>query len=187
MKCIVRGHNLQVTDALRDFIERKLSKLDRYFDHSAEIEAQVSLNVLKDMHKVEVTIPFPGLLVRAEELSEDMYASVDLVMEKLERQIRKYKTKVNRRSRREAGFRNMLKENAFEKGTTMTALTDEEEGDDEIVRVKRFQLKPMDTEEAILQMELLGHNFFVYTNAVTDEINVIYRRKDGKVGLIEPE
>ena len=187
MKCIVRGHNLQVTDALRDFIERKLSKLDRYFDHSAEIEAQVSLNVLKDMHKVEVTIPFPGLLVRAEELSEDMYASVDLVMEKLERQIRKYKTKVNRRSRREAGFRNMLKENASEKETTMTALTDEEEGDDEIVRVKRFQLKPMDTEEAILQMELLGHNFFVYTNAVTDEINVIYRRKDGKVGLIEPE
>ncbi|MBA4548193.1 ribosome-associated translation inhibitor RaiA [Thermoactinomyces intermedius] len=187
MKCIVRGHNLQVTDALRDFIERKLSKLERYFDHSAEVEAQVSLNVLKDMHKVEVTIPFPGLLVRAEELSEDMYASVDLVMEKLERQIRKYKTKVNRRSRREAGFRNMLKENASEKGTTMTALTDEEEGDDEIVRVKRFQLKPMDTEEAILQMELLGHNFFVYTNAVTDEINVIYRRKDGKVGLIEPE
>lgn len=187
MKCIVRGHNLQVTDALRDFIERKLSKLERYFDHSAEVEAQVSLNVLKDMHKVEVTIPFPGLLVRAEELSEDMYASVDLVMEKLERQIRKYKTKINRRSRRESGFRNMLKENALEKGTTMTALTDEEEGDDEIVRVKRFQLKPMDTEEAILQMELLGHNFFVYTNAVTDEINVIYRRKDGKVGLIEPE
>ena len=187
MKCIVRGHNLQVTDALRDFIERKLSKLERYFDHSAEIEAHVSLNVLKDTHKVEVTIPFPGILVRAEESSEDMYASVDLVIEKLERQIRKYKTKVNRHSRRDAGFRNILKENGFNKGTTVTALMDEEEADDEIVRVKRFQLKPMDTEEAILQMELLGHNFFVYTNAVTDEVNVIYRRKDGKVGLIEPE
>ncbi|MGA8942253.1 MAG: ribosome-associated translation inhibitor RaiA [Thermoactinomyces sp.] len=186
MNCVIRGHNLQVTDALRDFIERKLSKLERYFDNSAEVEAHISLNVLKDEHKVEVTIPFPGLLVRAEELSEDMYASVDLVVEKLERQIRKYKTRVNRRSRQETGFRNKLKENASNKNIPVTTL-EEEDSNYEVVRTKRFSLKPMDTEEAILQMDLLGHNFFVFTNAVTDKVNVIYRRKDGKVGLIEPE
>lgn len=186
MNCVIRGHNLQVTDALRDFIERKLSKLERYFDNSAKVEAHVSLNVLKDEHKVEVTIPFPGLLVRAEELSEDMYASVDLVVEKLERQIRKYKTRVNRRSRQDTGSRNIIKENASNKNIPV-ATVDEEDDDYEIVRIKRFNLKPMDTEEAILQMELLGHNFFVYTNAVTDQVNVVYRRKDGKVGLIEPE
>lgn len=185
MNCVIRGHNLQVTDALRDFIERKLSKLERYFDNSAKVEALVSLDVLKDEHKVEVTIPFPGLLVRAEELSEDMYASVDLVVEKLERQIRKYKTRVNRRSRQDTGFRNTIKENASNKNIPVATV--EEDDDYEIVRTKRFNLKPMDTEEAILQMELLGHNFFVYTNAVTDQVNVIYRRKDGKVGLIEPE
>ncbi|MBA4603489.1 ribosome hibernation-promoting factor, HPF/YfiA family [Thermoactinomyces mirandus] len=187
MNCIIRGHNLQVTDALRDFIERKLSKLERYFDNSAKIEAYVSLNVLKDEHKVEVTIPFPGLLVRAEELSEDMYASVDLVVEKLERQIRKYKTRVNRRSRQDAGFRNIHKENASNRNTPVATVDEEDETDYEIVRTKRFNLKPMDTEEAILQMELLGHNFFVYTNADTNKVNVVYRRKDGKVGLIEPE
>ncbi len=187
MNCVIRGHNLQVTDALRDFIERKLSKLERYFDNSAKVEAYVSLNVLKDGHKVEVTIPFPGLLVRAEELSEDMYASVDLVVEKLERQIRKYKTRVNRRSRQDAGLRNKLKENASNKNIPVATLDEEDDSNYKIVRTKRFNLKPMDTEEAILQMELLGHNFFVFTNAVTDQVNVIYRRKDGKVGLIEPE
>jgi putative sigma-54 modulation protein len=187
MRYVIRGNNLQVTDALKEFVERKLSRLEKYFDSEADLEAHVVMSVIKDEHKVEVTIPYPGLLCRAEESSEDMYASVDLVVEKLERQIRKYKTRVNRKSRQDASFRNTRKENDYNRGTAASVVTDEEEMDLNVVRPKRFHLKPMDTEEAILQMDMLGHNFFVFTNAITNEVNVIYRRKDGKYGLIEPE
>ncbi|MBH8608658.1 ribosome hibernation-promoting factor, HPF/YfiA family [Thermoactinomyces sp. CICC 10521] len=187
MRYVIRGNNFQVTDALKDFAARKLGRLEKYFDSSPnqEAEAHVAMSVIKDQHKVEVTIPYPGLLCRAEESSEDMYASVDLVVEKLERQIRKYKTRVNRKSRQDASFRNNWKESAYNE-TAVTAVT-EEENDLKVVRTKRFNLKPMGTEEAILQMDMLGHNFFVFTNADTNLINVIYRRKDGKYGLIEPE
>lgn len=185
MNLVIRGNNLVVTDALRSFIKKKIGRLTKYFVEDPPSEGHVTLSVEKDEHKVEVTIPFPGVFVRAEESSDDMYASVDLVMEKLERQIRKYKTKVNRKFRYDGSLRIQLKEEA-------SPLQDESASAEEdltrkIVRFKRFSLKPMDTEEAILQMELLGHSFFVFTNAETNQVNVIYKRKDGKYGLIEPE
>ena len=185
MNLVIRGNNLVVTDALRSFIKKKVGRLAKYFVDEPPSEGHVTLSVEKDEHKVEVTIPFPGVFVRAEESSNDMYASVDLVMEKLERQIRKYKTKVNRKFRYDGSLRTRLKQEApqlQEKSETL-----EQEETSKIVRYKRFSLKPMDTEEAILQMELLGHSFFVFTNATTNQVNVIYKRKDGKYGLIEPE
>jgi putative sigma-54 modulation protein len=188
MRYAIRGNNLEVTDALRDFIERKFSRLEKYFDSTQDTVANVVLTVLKDEHKVEVTIPYPGVLVRAEESSEDMYASVDLVVEKLERQIRKYKTKVNRKLRQEASLRHPWKESAESVSAVPAAVSDDEElADFPIVRTKRFNLKPMDAEEAVMQMDMLGHNFFVFTNAVTNQVNVVYKRRDGKYGLIEPE
>lgn len=189
MRCIIRGNNVEITDALKDYVEKKVSRLEKYFDSLPSVEAFVLLNVQKDGHKVEVTIPFPGLLVRAEELSEDMYASVDLVVEKLERQIRKYKTRVNRKARQDGSLRSIFKEESLEGKNVTTVVADQEEENGlEIVRVKRFDFnKPMSPEEAVLQMDLLGHNFFVFSNAATDDVNIIYKRKDGKYGLIEPE
>lgn len=186
MKYNIRGNNIDVTQALRDYVIKKLSRLERYFQSTAAAEAYVSLSVFRDEHKVEVTVPFPELLVRAEEATENMYASIDNVVEKLERQIRKYKTKVNRKFRQDGTLRNL------ESGTPPELqredeLEEEAEGGFEVVRNKRFDFKPMDLEEAILQMDLLGHNFYVFSNASTDEVNVVYKRKDGRYGLIEPE
>lgn len=183
MDLVIRGNNLVITDALRDFVEKKLSRLTKYFE--GETKGHVTMSVVKDEHKVEVTIPFPGVIVRAEEASEDMYASVDRVIEKLERQIRKYKTKVNRKFRYDGSLRKSQVEEELFSQEADAPVEEEEIG--EIVRFKRFSLKPMDAEEAILQMNLLGHNFFVFTNASTNQVNVIYKRKDGKYGLIEPE
>ncbi|OYD08063.1 ribosome hibernation-promoting factor, HPF/YfiA family [Paludifilum halophilum] len=184
MKYNIRGNNIELTDALRDYVEKKASRMEKYFHSTSTTEAHVSLSVFRDEHKVEVTVPFPGVLVRAEESSENMYASIDKVVEKLERQIRKYKTKVNRKFRQDGTLRAQL-----ENGATLSDLESEntEEEDFQIVRTKRFNLKPMDTEEAILQMDMLGHNFFVFSNATTDQVNVVYKRKDGRYGLIEPE
>lgn len=187
MNLVIRGNNIAVTDALRDFIEKKLSRLQRYFEDLSPKEGHVTLSVERDEHKVEVTLPYPGVFVRAEESSEDMYASVDLVVEKLERQIRKYKTKVNRKFRYDGSLRTQLKEEALQAQQESATKEEQEEDIHQIARVKRFSLKPMDSEEAILQMNLLGHNFFVFLNAVTNQVNVIYKRKDGRYGLIEPD
>jgi putative sigma-54 modulation protein len=175
MKFNIRGENIEVTPALGEYVEKKLSKLNRYFETFPEIK--VNLRVYSDKQRVEVTIPFSDLVLRAEETHDDMYAAIDLVVDKLERQIRKHKTKVNRKLREKAVF----------VGTEAPiAVQDEVEEDDiELVRTKRFDLKPMDVEEAILQMNMLGHNFFVFTNSDTNETNVVYTRKDGKYGLIE--
>lgn len=180
----IRGHNIEVTKALREYVEKKLSRVEKYFDTDPTSAASVVMSVLRGEHKVEVTIPFPGVLLRAEETSADMYASIDLVVEKLERQIRKYKTKVNRKFRQKGSLRTLFKENAMN-GTPSAKQTDEDGL--EIVRTKRFTFKPMDVEEAVLQMDMLGHNFFVFSNADTEEVNVVYKRKDGRYGLIEPE
>jgi len=133
------------------------------------------------MHQVEVTIPLTGVLLRAEERASDMYASIDLVAEKLERQIRKHKTRLNRKIRQEGGLKNFFKESPDVESKPF-----EEDEEFELVRTKRFTLKPMDVDEAILQMNMLGHNFFVFANAATDQVNVVYKRNDGKYGLIEP-
>ncbi|HDR5316767.1 TPA: ribosome-associated translation inhibitor RaiA [Bacillus anthracis] len=178
MKFNIRGENIEVTPALKEYVEKKLSKLERYFDTFPEIK--VNLKVYSDKQRVEVTIPFTDLLLRAEETNSDMYAAIDLVVDKLERQIRKHKTKVNRKLREKGS----MKTN-FILPEAVAVLDAVEEDELELVRTKRFDLKPMDVEEAILRMDMLGHNFFVFTNADTNETNVVYGRKDGKYGLIE--
>lgn len=175
----IRGQRFQVTEALRDYAEKKLSRLEKYFDAPITSEIAVTLSVTKGNHTVEVSIPLVGVMLRAEEKSEDMYASIDLVVDKLERQIRKHKTKVNRKFRQGSGVRALFRE----EGSAVSVL--EEEDELELVRTKRFTLKPMDVEEAILQMNMIGHNFFVFANADSKEVNVVYKRSDGKYGLIE--
>ncbi|WP_028559289.1 ribosome hibernation-promoting factor, HPF/YfiA family [Paenibacillus pinihumi] len=180
MKYNIRGQNIQVTDALRDYVEKKLSRLDRYFEAPLTSEVNVTLSVTKNKHGIEVTIPLQGTMLRAEEKkNEDMYASIDLVVDKLERQIRKYKTKINRKFRQEGSLKSLLKE----EGGAVKVL--EEDDELEVVRTKRFTLKPMDVEEAVLQMNMIGHSFFVFANAESKEVNVVYKRSDGKYGLIE--
>lgn len=174
MNITVNGKNIIITEGLREAVERKLTKLEKYF--SPSVEANTTLSVQKNRQIVEVTIPFNGVILRAEEDNDDMYAAIDLVLEKLERQIRKQKTKLERRKYGDSLRYQLIPD---------YNLNSEEEF--KIVKTKRFPIKPMNEEEAILQMELLGHNFFVYTNADTNEINVVYKRKDGKYGLIEPE
>ncbi len=178
MKFNIRGENIEVTPALGEYVEKKLSKLERYFDTFPEIK--VNLKVYSDKQRIEVTIPFTDLLLRAEETNSDMYAAIDLVVYKIERQIRKHKTKVNRKLREKGS----VKTN-FILPEAVAVLDAVEEDELELVRTKRFDLKPMDVEEAILQMDMLGHSFFVFTNADTNETNVVYGRKDGKYGLIE--
>lgn len=181
MRYLVRGDNVEVTPALQEYAVKKLSRLEKYFDGATDGTAQVTLRIVRNEHVVEVTVPVPNLLLRAEVKHTDMYAAIDLAVDKLERQVRKYKTRVNRKARQVAVNNN---------GAAWPR--EEEAADDdaapyEIVRVKRFNLKPMDVEEAILQMDLLGHNFFVFTNTDTGQVNVVYKRQDGKYGLIEPE
>ncbi|MFK4318839.1 putative sigma-54 modulation protein [Bacillus sp. RC145] len=178
MKFNIRGENIEVTPALKEYVEKKLRKLERYFDTFPEIK--VNLKVYSDKQRIEVTIPFTDLLLRAEETNSDMYAAIDLVVDKIERQIRKHKTKVNRKLREKGS----MKTN-FILPEAVAVLDAVEEDELELVRTKRFDLKPMDVEEAILQMDMLGHSFFVFTNADTNETNVVYGRKDGKYGLIE--
>ncbi|WEK53875.1 MAG: ribosome-associated translation inhibitor RaiA [Candidatus Cohnella colombiensis] len=183
MKYNIRGQRMEVTDALRDYVEKKLSRLERYFETPPQSDVNVTLSVTKGHQAVEVTIPLKGLLLRAEEKREDMYASIDFVVDKLERQIRKHKTRINRNFRNDDSARALFKED-FGGGVSVAQ---EEEDDLELVRTKRFNLKPMGVEEAILQMNLVGHNFYVFSNTDTKEVNVVYRRNDGKYGLIESE
>ncbi|MHA6481250.1 ribosome hibernation-promoting factor, HPF/YfiA family [Paenibacillus sp. strain BS8-2] len=175
----IRGQRFQVTEALRIHVEKKLNRLERYFESPIASEINVTLSVTKGQHAVEVTIPLVGVMLRGEVKSEDMYASIDMVVDKLERQIRKHKTKVNRKFRQGSGVRALFRE----EGSAVGVL--EEEDDLELVRTKRHTLKPMDVEEAILQMNMVGHNFFVFANAESKDVNVVYRRSDGKYGLIE--
>lgn len=174
----IRGENLEVTPALREYVEKKVGKLEKYFDTTPTSAVNVKMAIENNRHIIEVTIPMPRLLLRAEESHIDMYAAIDLVVEKLERQIRKHKTKVNRKFRQEGSVKYMFKNDIGEEP--------EETDEIQIVRTKRFDLKPMDVEEAVLQMDLLGHNFFVFSNAESGQMNIVYRRKDGKYGLIEP-
>ena len=159
----VRGENIEVTEAIRDYVEKKVGKLERYFSDSPEATVHVNLKVY------------------TEETSPDLYASIDLVVDKLERQIRKFKTKINRKSR-ETG-RNNTKAAVFLVGEE----TEETPSELDIVRTKRLSLKPMDSEEAVLQMNMLGHNFFIFEDAETNGTSIVYRRKDGKYGLIETD
>jgi len=180
MKYNIRGQHISVTEALKDYVEKKLSRLEKYFETPLSSEVNVTLSVIKNRQGVEVTIPLTGVMLRAEEKHDDMYAAIDLVVDKLERQIRKHKTKVNRKLRQDRGMKALFVE---EPESAVQVL--EEDEDFQVVRTKRHTLKPMDIEEAILQMNMVGHSFFVFANAESKEVNVVYRRSDGRYGLIE--
>lgn len=173
MRYIISARNTGLTQGLQTAVESKLSKLERYF--TPDTEVFVTLSVERDRQKIEVTIPMKGSIIRAEEVNEDMYTAIDLVQETIERQLRRYKTRIV--DRNQAAFVPEYIED--------DAPADEDEI--RIVKTKRFAVKPMDPEEACLQMEMLGHSFFVFRNADTDQVCVVYRRKDGAFGLIEPE
>ncbi|HZK47620.1 MAG TPA: ribosome-associated translation inhibitor RaiA [Atopostipes sp.] len=181
----VRGENIEVTPALRTYVENKVSKIEKYFDEVPEANVHVNLKVYSDRQgKAEVTIPLPNLVLRAEETSPDLYGSIDLVSDKLERQMRKYLTKVNRK------FRRTNNQEDFQPVNPELLEGDKEDDTDSnlsIVRTKRFDLKPMNAEEAVLQMEMLGHDFFVFLDGETDSTNIVYKRDDGDYGLIETE
>ena len=176
----IRGENIEVTPAIREYVEGKILKVERFFNEDLNANANVNLKVYNDKQmKVEVTIPMKNLTLRAEERHDDMYAAIDLIVDKLERQIRKHKTKVNRRFRGNEGAGLYF---AQATQAEAEATTDEEYT---VVRTKQFDLKPMDQEEAILQMNMLGHDFYVFTDADSNATNIVYKRKDGKYGLIE--
>jgi putative sigma-54 modulation protein len=178
MQVLVRGRNVDVTNALKEYVEKRVGKLEKFLDNLGE--AQVTLSVENQSHKVEVTIPVNGMILRGEETTGDMYTSIDMVVDKLEKQIEKYKGKLIRR-------RGQSEKMAAEAVLAEDDAGDELEEDEVVVRTKRFPVKPMPVDEAILQMNLLGHTFFVFPNAETEQINVVYKRKDGNYGLIEPE
>ena len=176
MKFIIIGKNIDVTPGLKEAVESKLGKLERYFTPNTEIH--VTLSVQKGHQKIEVTIPVKGGMIRSEQDSSDMYVSIDLVEEVIERQLRKYKNKLVAREQDGGNF----KQEFFETEDGI-----EDDGEIKIVRTKKFGFKPMYPEDACVQMELLGHDFYVFCNAESDEVNVVYKRKNGTFGLIEPE
>jgi putative sigma-54 modulation protein len=177
MRITITGRNIELTDGIKEAVEKKLSKLEKYF--TPETDVYVTLSVEKERQKIEVTIPVKGNIIRSEQVSSDMYVSIDLVEEVIERQLKKYRTRLV--AKQQAAETNFQKE-----------FIEEEHGEDEeesvrIVRTKRFGVKPMYPEDACIQMELSGHDFFVFRNAETDEVNVVYKRKGNTYGLIEPE
>ena len=176
MNFIISGKNIDVTPGLKDAIEQKLGKLERYF--TPETEIIVTLSVEKERQKIEVTIPVKGHIIRSEQSSNDMYVSIDLVEEVIERQLRKYKNKLVARNQEGSNF----KQEFFESEDTSS-----EDDEIKIIRTKRFGIKPMFPEDACIQMDLLGHDFYVFFNAETEEVNVVYKRKGNTYGLIEPE
>lgn len=176
MKITLRGKNIEITEAIEEKVGEKLSKLDKYFIVSENVEAKVLVRTYPYGQKIEVTIPTEYVLLRAEVVDQDLYNAIDLVIDKLEGQIRKYKTRLNRKSKENKLAFNLA---------SIEPLDDEEE--DVLVKTKTITPKPMDMEEAIMQMELIGHSFFVYRDTETDAISIVYRRNDGNYGLIETE
>ena len=169
MNYIISGKNIEVTEGLRNAVQDKLSKLEKYF--AADTGAQVTFSVEKDRQKIEVTIPMKGHIIRAEQVSDDMYVSIDLVVEVIERQVTKHRKKLIDKEQNVAYLND--------------AFVDEDVEDDDdikIVRTKKFEVKPMYPEDACIQMDLLGHNFYVFRNAETEEVNVVYKRKGNTYG-----
>ena len=183
----IHGDNLTITDAIRNYIEDKIGKLERYFNNVPNAVAHVKVKTYSNSAtKIEVTIPLKDVTLRAEERHDDLYAGIDLITGKLERQVRKYKTRVNRKHR-DRGDQEVFVAEVQEASPGEVSGAEESVSDSEIeiIRSKQFSLKPMDSEEAVLQMNLLGHDFFIFTDRETDVTSIVYRRKDGKYGLIE--
>ncbi len=174
MNYIISGKNLDVTEGLKSAIYEKIGKLEKFFNEDTKV--QVTLSVEKDRQKIEVTIPMKGHIIRAEQDSDDMYVSIDMVEEKIERQVVRYKSKIVDKSQDAAYFQNSFLE-----------ANDDLDDSIQIIRNKKFEVKPMYPEDACVQMELLGHNFYVFINAETEAVNVVYKRKGNTYGLIEPE
>ena len=176
MEIIIHGDKLKVTDAMKEYIEEKLEKLNKYLENSENVRASVIVKVKNHQQRVEITIPLKAFILRSEESKDDFYAAVDKTIDKLERQIRKNKTRI------------MSKQVKTNRDFSMSAFADEEESDDKkILKRKKVEVKPMNEEEAILQMELLGHQFYMYKDSDTDQVAVVYKRTDGNYGVIESE
>lgn len=185
IKYSIRGENLEVTEAIRDYVVSKLEKIEKYFQPEQELDARpeqeldarINLKVYREKTaKVEVTIPLGSITLRAEDVSQDMYGSIDLVTDKIERQIRKNKTKIERKNKNKVATGQLFTDALVEDSNIVQS---------KVVRSKQIDLKPMDLEEAILQMDLLGHDFFIYVDVEDQTTNVIYRREDGEIGLLE--
>lgn len=176
MQVAVRGKNIEITSALREYVEKKLGKIEKFVEHP--MNAQVSLYVERGRHIAEVTAGLNGMLLRGEEATTDMYASIDLVADKLEKQVQKYRARLRRR-----------KDNGVAEAAASVADIEDAsaELDGKVVKTKRFPVKPLTVDEAILQMDLVSHDFFVFVNSDTHKVNVVYRRRDGDYGLLEPE
>lgn len=174
MRYKITGRNIELTEGIKAAVEEKIGKLERYFN--ADTEALVTLSVTKDRQKIEVTIPVKGHIIRAEQESNDMYVSIDLVEEIIERQLKKYKNKIMDKKQSAMAFSDLFMQEEYESADEI-----------KIAKVKKFAMKPMDPEEACVQMELLGHSFYVFLNSDTDQVNVVYKRKANTYGLIEPE
>lgn len=174
MRYVITGRNIDVTEGLRNAVQEKIGKLEKYF--TVDTEVLVTLSVEKERQKIEVTIPVKGNIIRSEQVSSDMYVSIDLVEEIIERQLKKYKNKIVDKQQARDSFSPEYIDKDYEEDDSI-----------KIIRTKRFGIKPMDPEEACVQMELLGHNFYVFSNSETDEVNVVYKRKGNTYGLIEPE
>ena len=175
MRISITGRNIELTAGIKGAVEDKVSKLEKYF--TPETDVYVTLSVEKDRQKIEVTIPTKGHVIRTEQTSNDMYVSIDLAVEAIDKQLKKYRTRIASKKMTEA-------ENFKQEYLDMPA---EDEEETKIVRTKKFGMKPMYPEDACLEMELTGHDFFVFINAETDEVNVVYKRKGNTYGLIEPE
>ncbi|MBE6160349.1 MAG: ribosome-associated translation inhibitor RaiA [Lactobacillales bacterium] len=173
MRYNIRGSKMEVTDSIRNYIEEKLGKLDKYFENPDEITASVLVRESGINDKVEVTIPIKTTILRAEVSTKDLYEAIDLVVEKLERQIRKNKTRMNKINKE-----SIVAFIDFE-------ITEEEKKEEAVVKRKTVEMKPMSEEEAILQMNLIGHDFFIFKNSATDEVSVLYRRNDEQYGIID--
>ena len=177
IKYSIRGENLEVTEAIRDYVVSKLEKIGEYFQPEQELDARVNLKVYREKTaKVEVTIPLGSITLRAEDVSQDMYGSIDLVTDRIEHQIRKNKTKIERKNKNKVATSQLFTDALVEDPNVVQS---------RVVRSKQIDLKPMDLEEAILQMDLLGHDFFIYVDVEDQTTNVIYRREDGEIGLLE--
>ena len=174
MRYVITGRNIEVTEGLKAAVQEKIGKLEKYFAQDTEVH--VTLSVEKDRQKIEVTIPVKGTIIRSEQVSSDMYVSIDLVEEIIERQLKKYKNKIIDKKQAHESFSNEFMDQEYSEDDTI-----------KIIRTKKFGIKPMDPEEACIQMELLGHSFFVFNNSLTNEVNVVYKRKGNTYGLIEPE
>ncbi|HIU39955.1 MAG TPA: ribosome-associated translation inhibitor RaiA [Candidatus Aphodocola excrementigallinarum] len=174
MKYNIRGEKVEITPSIRSYIEDKIGKLDKYFENPDQINANVVIKVRGKEQKIEITVPAMHYTLRSEESHDDLYAAIDLTVDKLERQIRKNKTKINARNKK-----NIIQNFELDLEDSL------EDDDSKVLKRKKIEMKPMDEEEAILQMQMLGHSFFVFKNVDTDSICVLYVRKDGNYGIIE--